>query len=57
MNMNNICRFLFESALYLDLDPAQAFRALGADEDPATDSSAADADSDLNDCCQLLTCA
>lgn len=44
--MNNITRFLFDSALYLDLDPARAFRKLcaGADEGtPDDDASAGDA--------------
>ncbi|MCS3903291.1 hypothetical protein J2T55_001311 [Methylohalomonas lacus] len=43
--MNNVTRFLFESAIYLDLDPAQAFRKLcaGADERTHDDASAGDA--------------
>lgn len=54
MNTNNIHRFLYESALFLDLDPAQALRALGLIEEADTDSGTADDDSD---CCPLLLCA
>ncbi len=39
MEMNNIRRFLFESAHYLDLDPAQAFRDLHADATSDDDDS------------------
>jgi len=54
MNTNNISRFLYESALYLDIDPAQAFLALGLTGEADTDSGTADDDSD---CCPLLLCA
>ena len=45
MNTNNISRFLYESALYLDLDPAPVFRALGAEVDPETETES-DSDAD-----------
>lgn len=54
MNTNNIYRFLYESALYLDLDPAQALVALGLTGEADTESGTADDDSD---CCPLLLCA
>lgn len=54
MNTNNIYRFLYESALYLDLDPAQALVALGLTGEADTDSGTADDDSG---CCPLLLCA
>lgn len=42
MKMNNTCRFLFESALYLDLNPAQSFRKLCAEPGHAPADSRAD---------------
>lgn len=46
MTMNNVTRFLFESAIYLDLDPAQALRKLCAGAGESThdaNTSAGDA--------------
>ncbi len=48
--MNNVTRFLFESAIYLDLDPARAFRKLCADADERMhDDNASAGDAWLHD--------
>ncbi|MDZ7735027.1 MAG: hypothetical protein U5P41_01950 [Gammaproteobacteria bacterium] len=47
MNTNNIHRFLYESALFLDLDPAQALGAeVDAETESESESGAAETDND-----------
>lgn len=50
MKMNNTTRFLFESALYLGLDPRRALRSLcaGVDDASTATDSATDGATDGN---------
>ncbi len=57
MQKNNISRFLYESAVYLDLNPARAFRKLCAGVDSGNSGSDGEAagESWLQSLCERQT--